>query len=73
MTSSGFNDTACDSGGAGWLSPGKFGLDQGMIVLMLENFRTGLLWRLLRASPWIRQGLRAADFKGGWLASKHPD
>lgn len=52
---------------------GKFGLDQGMIVLMLENVGTGLLWRLLRSSPWIRRGLGAADFRGGWLASSGRD
>jgi hypothetical protein len=69
LTASGFNKTANPSGEGGWISPGKFGLDQGMIVLMLENFRTGLLWRLLRSCPWIRQGLCAADFRGGWLAS----
>ena len=73
LTASGFNDTARPSGEGGWTSPGKFGLDQGMIVLMLENFRTGLLWRLLRSCPWIRQGLRAADFRGGWLVSHNRD
>lgn len=73
LTASGFNETARPSGEGGWISPGKFGLDQGMIVLMLENFRTGLIWRLLRSCPWIRQGLCAADFRGGWLASPDRD
>ncbi len=71
---SGFNDTvrltapAAGAGPARWISEGSFGLDQGMIVLMLENFRSGLLWRLLRASVPIRKGLHRAGFRGGWLA-----
>jgi hypothetical protein len=53
----------------GWVSEGSFGLDQGMIVLMVENFRSGMLWRLLRDSPPIRAGLHRAGFRGGWLAA----
>lgn len=52
-----------------WISEGEFGLDQGMIVLMVENFRSGLPWRLMRACPHIRMGLRRAGFRGGWLAA----
>jgi hypothetical protein len=44
-----------------------FGLDQGMIVLMIENHRSGLLWNLCRANGWICSGLRRARFRGGWL------
>ena len=67
---SAYNDTvkgALPGACAGWISPGTFGLDQGMIVLMVENFRSGLLWRLLRGSAPIRSGLRRAGFRGGWL------
>ncbi|MBC7483572.1 MAG: hypothetical protein H7337_17125, partial [Rhizobacter sp.] len=56
----------------GWISEGSFGLDQGMIVLMVENFRSGLLWRLLRDSVPIRTGLHRAGFRGGWLANNPP-
>jgi hypothetical protein len=52
------------------LSEGRFGLDQGMIVLMVENFRSGLPWRLLRGSAAIRTGLHRAGFRGGWLAEE---
>ncbi len=68
---SGFNDTAgttvAGSAGAGWISEGEFGLDQGMIVLMIENLRSGLLWRLTRGIPCVRAGLKRAGFSGGWL------
>ena len=50
-----------------WVSPWYFGLNQGPIMLMIENHRTGLLWRLMRDCPYIVTGLRRAGFSGGWL------
>jgi hypothetical protein len=50
-----------------WVSPFHFGLNQGPIVLMIENYRSGLLWRLMRECPYIVNGLRRAGFSGGWL------
>ena len=67
IRASGFNPTVAEGGPNGWVSPGEFGLDQGMIVLMIENYRSGLPWRLGRANPFVRAGLRRAGFKGGWL------
>ena len=52
---------------SGWVSPWHYGLNQGPIVLMIENYRTGLLWQLMRESPYIISGLRRAGFRGGWL------
>jgi hypothetical protein len=52
---------------AGWISGGHFGIDQGPVILMIENYRSGLLWRLMRQCPYIVEGLRRAGFKGGWL------
>ncbi|PZO81309.1 MAG: hypothetical protein DI629_04705 [Mesorhizobium amorphae] len=51
----------------GWVSDGFFGLDQGIGAMMAENHRTGLIWRLMRRSPPIREGLLKAGFEGGWL------
>jgi hypothetical protein len=45
----------------GWMS-GYFGLDQAMLVLMLENARTGLLWELSRSIPALQTGLKRAGF-----------
>lgn len=58
------------SNGKGWVSKGYFGLDQGPIVMMIENYRSGLIWRLMRDCPYIVKGLRRAGFRGGWLKSK---
>ena len=51
----------------GWLSPWHFGINEGPIVVMIENHLTGLVWRLLRGCAPIVAGLRAAGFTGGWL------
>ncbi len=51
----------------GWISKGYYGLDQGPIVLMIENYRTGLPWRLMRGCTPLVTGLRRAGFAGGWL------
>ena len=67
IRASGFNPTVAEAGPNGWVSPGEFGLDQGMTVLMVENHRSGLPWRLGRANPFVRVGLRRAGFSGGWL------
>ncbi|HEX5716365.1 MAG TPA: glucoamylase family protein [Thermoanaerobaculia bacterium] len=51
----------------GWVSDGYYGLDQGPIVMMIENYKSGLVWRLMRQCPYIIKGLRRAGFQGGWL------
>jgi hypothetical protein len=51
----------------GWVCETQYGLDQGPVVLMIENHRSGLLWRLMRECPPIVAGLRRAGFRGGWL------
>lgn len=67
LLASAFNPTLADDGGHGWISEGLFGLDQGIVVLMIENYRSQLIWQLLRACPYIQNGLRRAGFRGGWL------
>lgn len=52
---------------SGWVSPYHFGINQGPIVLMTENYRTGFLWSLMRACPYIITGLKRAGFRGGYL------
>jgi hypothetical protein len=52
----------------GWVSPWHYGLNQGPILLMIENFRTGLPWELMRRCPHLVTGLRRAGFDGGWLS-----
>lgn len=63
-----FNRTFVEaSGKKGWVSPWNFGLNQGPVVIMVENYRTQMIWDLLKKSPYISTGLRRAGFSGGWL------
>ena len=64
---SGFNADLTGTDGLAWVSDGEYGLDQGIITLMIENHRSGAVWKLMRECPWLRHGLRRAGFTGGWL------
>ena len=56
------------TGRIGWVSSGYYGLNQGPIVLMIENYRTGLLWSLMKDCRYMTEGLRRAGFSGAWLS-----
>jgi hypothetical protein len=67
MLPSGFNPTLAADGRSAWVSDSYLGLEQGIVVLMIENHRSQLIWKLMRQCPHIGQGLRRAGFEGGWL------
>jgi hypothetical protein len=54
----------------GWFDVDYLGIDQGPIVAMLENQRSGLVWNTMRKNPHIVLGLKRAGFTGGWLDGK---
>lgn len=55
--------------GVGWVDGDHLGIDQGPIVCMIENWRSGLVWQVMRRNPHIVRGLKRAGFGGGWLAT----
>lgn len=58
--------------GQGWVDGDYLGIDQGPILLMLENWRSELVWKTMRRNPYIVRGLRRAGFTGGWLDGVSP-
>ena len=64
---SSFNPTVAGADTRVWVSPGHFGLDQGIVIMMIENYRTQLIWRLMQGCSYVITGLRRAGFRGGWL------
>jgi hypothetical protein len=46
----------------GWVSGRRYAIHQGPMVIMAENYRSGLVWRLMRGSPYVRRGLARAGF-----------
>lgn len=53
----------------GWFDVDYLGIDQGPILAMVENYRTGLVWKIMQRNPYIVRGLQRAGFAGGWLGS----
>ncbi len=56
--------------GLGWFNDDYLGIDQGPILLMIENHRTGLIWKLMRESAPIVRGLCRAGYRDGWLQGR---
>jgi hypothetical protein len=56
----GFYDAFCEQ--KNWYPKRYLAIDQGPVVVMIENYRTGLLWRLFMSSPEIRDGLNKLGF-----------
>lgn len=47
---------------SGWTLPHYLAIDQCTIAPMIENYRTGLLWRLFMSCPEVQQGLQKLGF-----------
>jgi hypothetical protein len=50
-----------------WYARSHLAIDQGPIIVMIENYRTGLLWKLLMKNQDIQNGLKRLGFKSPWL------
>ncbi|KMQ64692.1 periplasmic beta-glucosidase [Chryseobacterium angstadtii] len=46
-----------------WFTPRYLAIDQGTIAPMIENYRSGFLWKLFMNAPEIQQGLKKLSFK----------
>ena len=66
-----FNLSYADKPGPqeGWFDDQYLAIDQGPILLMIENYRTGFVWNLLKKNAYVTAGLKKAGFAGGWLDS----
>lgn len=50
-----------------WTAQSYLAIDQGPIVVMIENYRTGLLWKLFMNAPEIQKGLKKLGFTSPYL------
>jgi hypothetical protein len=46
----------------GWVADSYLAIDQGPIIVMIENHRTGLLWELFMSAPEVQEGLTFLGF-----------
>lgn len=45
-----------------WYAKNYLAIDQGPIIVMIENYRTGLLWKLFMSCPEVKNGLKKLEF-----------
>ena len=50
-----------------WYAASHLAIDQGPIIAMIENYRSGLLWKLFMSCPEIQTGLKKFGFESPWL------
>ncbi|HEX3023835.1 MAG TPA: glucoamylase family protein [Chitinophagaceae bacterium] len=50
-----------------WYAGSYLAIDQGPIIVMIENYRSGLLWNLFTACPEIKTGMRSLGFTAPYL------
>jgi hypothetical protein len=61
----GFVDAFCED--RDWFADTFLAIDQGPIIVMIENYRSGLLWKLFMSIPEVRSGLRRLGFVSPYL------
>ncbi|MCH5716569.1 glucoamylase family protein [Niabella hibiscisoli] len=47
-----------------WFADTYLAIDQGPIIVMIENYRSGLLWNLFMSAPEVKSGMRKLGFNG---------
>jgi hypothetical protein len=50
-----------------WYAGSHLAIDQGPIVAMIENYRTGLIWKLFMSCPEVQKGLQKLNFESPWV------
>jgi hypothetical protein len=51
----------------GWFATSFLAIDQGPIVVMIENYRSQLLWNLVTSDPEIKTGMKLLGFSAPYL------
>ena len=52
-----------------WYAKSHLAIDQGPIIVMIENYRSGLLWNLFMSCPEVQQGLKKLGFESRRIKS----
>ena len=50
-----------------WYKPWYLAIDQGPIIIMIENYRTQLIWDLFMKNKDIQKGLQTLDFTSPYI------
>lgn len=58
-----------DTEDKGWFDHDYLGIDQGPILIQIQNYENEFVWNLMKKNEYIREGLKKAGFTGGWLVN----
>ena len=50
-----------------WFADSYLAIDQGPMIIMIENYRTGLLWNLFTSCPEVKTGMLSLGFSAPYL------
>ena len=50
-----------------WYATTHLAIDEGPIITMIENYRSGLIWKLFMNIPDVQNGLKKLGFKSPWI------
>jgi hypothetical protein len=50
-----------------WFADSYLAIDEGPIIVMIENYRSGLLWQLFTSCPEVKTGMKNLGFTAGYL------
>ena len=50
-----------------WFASSFLAIDQGPIIIMIENYRSGLLWNLFTSCPEVKTGMLGLGFTAPYL------
>ncbi len=53
--------------GERWCCPWRYGLHEGSMMIMIENYLSGFVWENMQQNPVIQKGMRQAGFRAPWL------
>ncbi len=59
--------------GKKWVAPDVIGIDQGALFLMIENYRSALIWKMMSKSLPINRAMEAVGFKEGTMELPWPE
>ncbi len=56
-----------------WFSQLALGIDQGPLLLMIENYRSGLIWKTMKRISFLQETLKKVGFRPGTMDLSWPD
>lgn len=59
----GYDDPSINIQGAGWFDSDVIGIDKGITALMIENYRSGMIWNISNNISYIKNGLEVLGIK----------